>query len=364
MAKRDFYEVLGVKENASPDQIKKAFRALAKRYHPDANRDDPSAESRFKEANEAYEVLSDPKKRSQYDTMRKYGAYGMPGGGGGFPGGGYGPPPGGGGRVDPSEMFGGGQWQTFSGGGGLSDLFEQLFGGRSGPMGPSPGDDIQVALEIPASTAKKGGPITFTAPRRGPCPTCKGSGAAPGTSPETCPACKGRGTVAENRGSFSFSRTCPRCFGRGRIVTTPCPDCHGEGEKVVDKTFRVTIAPGSTDGTTLRLRGQGSPGDAGMPPGDLIVELRVPPDEFLRREGLDVVCTVELKPEQLKKGAKVKVRTREGKKAIVTVPPDTPSGTRLRLPGLGYALDGHRGDQIVEVVETEPVAEAGDYSTR
>jgi molecular chaperone DnaJ len=156
MAKKDFYEVLGVKDNATPDEIKKAFRSLAKRYHPDANRNDPSAESRFKEANEAYEVLSDPKKRAQYDTMRKYGAYGMPGGGGGFPGGGYGPPPGGGGYVDPSEMFGGGQWQTFSGGGGLSDLFEQLFGGRSGPMGPSPGDDIQVALEIPASTAKKG----------------------------------------------------------------------------------------------------------------------------------------------------------------------------------------------------------------
>jgi molecular chaperone DnaJ len=160
--------------------------------------------------------------------------------------------------------------------------------------------------------------------------------------------------VAENRGQFSFSRTCPRCFGRGKIISDPCPDCRGEGERVIDKTFRIRIKPDTADGTTLRLRGQGAPGEGGMPPGDLIVEIRVPENAFLRREGLDVVCTIELTSEQMQKGARVKVKTREGRKAIVTVPPGTAGGTRLRLPGLGYAMDGKRGDQIVEVHEVEP----------
>lgn len=376
MAKRDFYEVLGVQDNATPDEIKRAFRRLAKRYHPDANRNDPSAEGRFKEANEAYEVLSDPKKRAQYDQMKKYGAFGgYPGGGGyggpypggypggpfpGGPGGGYpGGFPGGGfpgGPGGAEDLFGGG---GFSFGGSLADIFEQLFGGMGGRArgGPAGGGDIEVALNVPLETARRGGYATFTVSRHGACPDCHGSGAAAGTSPVPCPVCKGRGRVAQDRGGFSVSRTCPRCFGRGRIVEKPCPACGGQGDRAVPQKLRVRIPKDSRDGQLLRLKGQGEPGEDGHPPGDLIVELRVSGEEpFLRREGLDVVCTVQLSAAQATRGVKVKVKTREGKKAVVTVPAGAQDGQRLRLPGLGYAVGGKRGDQIVELRVAEETA--------
>jgi molecular chaperone DnaJ len=372
MAKRDFYEVLGVPDSAAPGDIKKAFRRLAKRYHPDANRDDPSAEGRFKEANEAYEVLSDPQKRAQYDQMKKYGAFGgYPGAGGyggpfpgGYPGGGHpGGYPGGfpgggfpGGAGDASDPFGGG---GFSFGGGLADIFEQLFGGAAGRArrGPAGGEDIEVTLNVPVETARRGGRATFSVSRHGACPDCHGTGAAAGTSAATCPACNGRGRVAQDRGGFSVSRTCPRCFGRGRIVEKPCPACGGRGERAVTQKLRVGIPKDSRDGQLLRLKGQGEPGEDGRPPGNLIVELRVSGEEpFLRREGLDVACTVRLTAAQAARGVKVKVKTREGKKALVTVPPGAQDGQRLRLPGLGYAMEGRRGDQIVvlEVRDAEP----------
>jgi molecular chaperone DnaJ len=348
MPKRDYYDILGVKETASQDEIKKAFRSLAKRYHPDANKNDPGAETKFKEANEAYEFLGDPKKRAQYDQMRQYGAF--PGVEGyGFPSGGW---AGRGGTIDLSELFGEGG--RFGGmGGGFGDLFERLFGGGGLGRASEVGEDIRVTLEVPARVAQKGGNATFPVMRLGPCPSCGGSGSAPGSRPVQCSMCDGRGRVTQSRGQFSVSRTCPRCLGRGRTVSTPCPDCRGAGQRSSELKIRVRIPAGSQDGQVLRIKGYGEPGDEEFPPGDLLVELRVSGEPFFRREGLDVMCSIELTKEQMARGAKVKVRTREGKKALVTVPAGTPEGTRLRLPGLGYALGGKRGDQIVEVREAQ-----------
>ncbi len=364
MANRNLYDTLGVKQNASPAEIKKAFRALAKRYHPDANRNDPSAETRFKEVNEAYEVLRDEKKRAQYDQMLKYGAYGgnargggyrpagggHPGGGfpGGFPGGGPG-----GGTFRMEDLFGGG-----ADAGGFGDLFERIFG-RGGMRQPE-SRDIRARMNVPAGLAESGGSARFTVEREGPCGTCKGNGAAPGTAADSCPACGGQGRIVQNRGGFSVSRTCPNCFGSGHIIVTPCPACGGSGSGPVRKNIKVTIPPGTRDGSELRLRGLGQPAEAGQPAGDLILELHVdgqPP--FFRREGLDVVCTVRLTPAQLEKGAGVKVRTLDGKKVLVRVPAGTESGARLRLPGLGHTERDSQGDQIVEILGTSPRAKGG-----
>jgi molecular chaperone DnaJ len=282
MAKRDYYEVLGVAENATQDQIKKAFRTLAKKYHPDANRNDPSAEARFKEAGEAFDVLGDPTKRQQYDQMKRYGGRpgGFPGGGfpGGFPGGGFpdgfpGGPDGGtfrGQTIDLSDLFGGG------GGRGMGDIFEHLFGGRFRQAEePEAERDIEVALDVPAKVAEKGGFAKFAVQRRGPCRTCDGSGAAPGHPPKDCSTCGGRGTVVQNRGGFSVSRTCPACYGRGQVIDKPCPACHGEGLRFDERRLRVKIPAGARPGQKLRLRGQGHAGSAGEPAGDLIVTLNV-----------------------------------------------------------------------------------------
>jgi len=281
MAKRDYYEVLGVAENATPDQVKKAFRTLAKKYHPDANRNDPSAESRFKEAGEAFEVLSDPEKRQQYDRMKRYGA-GLSGrggfSGGGFPEGSEGFDPGtfrsGGFRgetIDLSDLFSGG------GGRGTGDIFEHLFGGRQQQAEPEPNRDIEVSLNVPAHVAAKGGFARFSVRRHAACRTCDGTGAAPGQSAVTCKTCSGRGSVVQNRGGFSVSRTCPRCLGRGKVIEKPCPACEGEGMRYDERKLRVKIPATASNGQKLRLRGQGHAGLEGGPAGDLIVTLLVLP---------------------------------------------------------------------------------------
>jgi len=349
---KNFYDILGIKEDASQADIKKAFRSLAKRYHPDANPNDPTAEARFKEANEAYEVLGDEQKRARYDQVRKYGGpfpgtgagYGAPPGGypGGHPGGGF---PGGG-AFRMEDLFGGGGFE----GGGLGDIFERIFGGRAAERESR---DIHARMNVPAELAGTGGSAQFTVQREGRCVTCGGSGAAPGSTPKTCATCQGRGRLVQNRGGFSVSRTCPSCFGRGQIIETPCPTCGGSGAGPETKTIRVTIPPGTKNGDQLRLRGQGQLPEGGQPAGDLILELLVEGERpFLRREGLDVVCTVSLTPDQLAKGAGVKVRTKDGKKVLVRIPAGTEPGARMRLSGLGYAEGGKTGDQIVEVRES------------
>jgi len=269
MATRNYYEILGVPENATAAQVKKAFRALAKKHHPDANRSDPHAEARFKELNEAHEVLSDPQKRARYDQVRRYGE--APGGGGfggaGYPGGGFE-------TIDLGDLFGG----AGGGAGDFGSLFERIFGGGlSEDFNPRGGGDIEVSLDVPEDVARKGGFARFSVRRHGPCDRCGGSGGEPGSGPSTCPVCRGQGHVTQSRGSFSVSRTCPRCLGRGRVITRPCPKCEGRGRQLRDQALRVRIPAGSRTGQTLRLRGQGHGGGPGEPTGDLLVNLRVRP---------------------------------------------------------------------------------------
>lgn len=280
MAPRDYYEVLGVPEAASADDIKKAFRRLARKHHPDVNRGDAKAEARFKELNEAHEVLSDPEKRARYDQLRRYGpgAYresgGTPGAPGGF--GGFGAPGGGTFRGAPADLE---ELLRGAGGmGGFGSLFEQLFGGGRGGMNgdPEAGEDIEVTIDVPAAVAEKGGFARFPVTRYGPCDDCQGTGAAPGTKPTTCPVCHGEGHTVQNLGNFSVRRTCPRCFGRGLLVERPCPACHGDGTRLAEKRLRVRIPPHARTGDRLRLRGQGHAGGPGQPTGDLYVTLRVP----------------------------------------------------------------------------------------
>ena len=344
MAAKDFYQILGVPKDADPGAIKKAYRKLARKYHPDTNPDDATAEERFKEISEAYRVISDPEKRKQYDAMRTAGA-----------GAGFGSGPGGFGFGQGA----GGEWQTIdledlAGGEGLGfgDLFSAIFGGRRG-RGAAPrahkGADRRVEVQVQFAVAARGGEIELRVPLEVECPRCEGKGAEPGTPVETCPQCGGSGSVSLVQGGFAVQRPCPRCYGRGTLIQEPCLKCRGEGSVTEHKRVKVRRPPATEDGERIRLRGKGEPGPAGGPPGDLILTVRVKPDRFFRREGLDLHCTVPITIVQSMLGAKIRVRTIHGKKAEVRVPPGTQSGTRLRLKGLGLERDGRKGDQYVEI---------------
>ncbi len=340
-ATKDFYKILGVAENASNEEIKKAYRKLAKQYHPDANPNDPAAAERFKEISEAYSVLSDSKRRSQYDQMRKFGGLG------GF-------------RPSGGASSGGGFTETFTfedlgGLGGLGDLFGSIFdfGRRRGAAGrssaPQRGRDVEYAVEVPFKTAVRGGKISITVPLTDSCPTCGGNGAAPGTTPTTCPECKGTGMVTFGQGGFAVTRPCPACYGRGTIATTPCPTCEGQGQVRTQRQLQVNVPPGVDTGSKLRLSGQGETGTAGGPRGDLLITFRVKPDRFFTREGLDLVCTVPINIVQATLGSKVRVRTVDDKHVVLKIPPGTQPGARFRIRGQGVRKDGRTGDQIVRV---------------
>ncbi len=344
---KDLYKLLGVAENASADEIKKAYRKLAKKYHPDANPNDASAADRFKEISEAYSVISDADKRKQYDQMRKFGAFG----GFGAPGGGRGP----GARPGPSTgATGGFSFEDLSGGG-IGDIFSSIFdfgkrrgaGGRQ--QGPQRGQTIEYAVEVPFTVAARGGKLTITIPVNETCPTCTGSGAAPGTAPTTCPECRGSGSVTFGQGGFAVSRPCPACYGRGTIPTDPCPTCHGQGHVRQQKQIQITVPAGVDTGSKLRLSGQGEPGAAGGARGDLIVTFRVQPHRFFSREGLDVHCTVPINLAQATLGSRIRVKTVDGKQVVLRIPPGTQSGTRFRVKGQGIEKEGQRGDQFVRV---------------
>jgi molecular chaperone DnaJ len=345
---KDFYRVLGVAENASADEIKKAYRKLAKQYHPDANPNDTAASERFKEVSEAYSVLSDDDKRKQYDQMRKLGAFG---GMGGF-------------RPGAGRPGGAGGTQTFTfddldiGGGGLGDIFSSIFGrgagagpGRPGaqPGGPQRGENIEYAVEIPFRTAVRGGKVTIQVPVTEDCPTCHGSGAAPGATVSTCPECQGRGTVTFGAGSFGVSRPCPMCGGKGKVPSEPCPTCAGNGQVRRQRAVNVTVPAGVDNGSKIRLAGQGERGAAGGQPGDLVLTFRVEPDAFFSRDGLDVECTIHVNLAQAVLGSKVKVRTVDGQFVVLKVPPGTQPGRRFRIKGMGVEKSGRRGDQFVKV---------------
>jgi molecular chaperone DnaJ len=345
---KDFYRVLGVAENASQDEIKKAYRKLAKQYHPDAHPNDNAAAERFKEISEAYSVLSDEDKRKQYDQMRKFGGLG---GLGGFRPGAARP----GGAGGPNQ-----QTFTFDDisdlGGGLGDLFGSIFDfgkrGRAGarPGGPERGENIEYAVEIPFRTAVRGGKVTLQVPVTEDCPTCRGSGGAPGATINTCPECQGKGTVTFGGGStFGVTRPCPMCGGKGKVPSEPCPTCSGAGKVRRQRAVNVTVPAGVDNGSKIRLAGQGEPGAAGGPPGDLVLTFRVEADTFFTRDGLNVECTIHVNLAQAVLGSKVKVRTVDGQYVVLKVPPGTQPGRKFRIKGMGVEKAGRRGDQMVKV---------------
>ena len=347
---KDFYSVLGVSSTATQDEIKKAYRKLAKKHHPDANANDTKAAERFKEISEANNVLGDPEKRKQYDEMRRLGAF--DGGFGGF-GGGRSRSSGSGARAGNAPNI---NFQDFDIGGlgGLGDLFSSMFGGgeaRQGarPRGPEKGQTVEATLDIPFRTAARGGKVPIELEVSEECPTCRGTGAAPGAQLKICPNCDGRGVVSFGQGGFAVNRPCPVCLGRGQVPTEPCPTCHGSGELRVKRKVLINVPSGVDTGSKIRLKGQGGKGNANGPPGDLVITFNVKPDKFYKRDGLDVIATVPLNIAQATLGTKISVRTLDGKKVAIKIPAGTPSGKRFRVRGQGIEKAEKKGDLIVEV---------------
>jgi molecular chaperone DnaJ len=337
-AQRDYYQLLGVAETASTDEIKKAFRRLAKQHHPDRNPNNPQAAERFKEINEAHDVLSDPEKRKKYDTLRRYGA---------FAGAGGGPrrressrgasAPDGDVDFDISDL------------GGLGDLFSSIFGrGRAGER-EAEAEEIETSITIPFRVAALGGSVPITLAMSEVCPTCGGNGAAKGATISTCPECKGRGTVSFGQGGFAVNRPCPVCRGKGTVPSQRCPTCQGSGEVRVEKRVTVEIPPGVEDGARLRLKNQGPKGR-----GDLIVQIQIAPDRFFRREGLDVIGVVPINLAQALLGSRIKVKSLDGKRVVLKIPPGTQHGQKFRIAGHGIEKNGRRGDMYVETHVTLP----------
>ncbi len=351
---KDFYAVLGVPSTATQDEIKKAYRKLAKKTHPDANANDPKAAERFKEISEANNVLGDVEKRKQYDEMRRLGAFSGFGsggfGGGASPRGGYSQ------RSSPGAGAGGNvNFQDFDIGGlgGLGDLFGSIFGGQgrsqARPSGPQRGQNIETSLEIPFRTAARGGKVPVDLEVNEECGTCHGSGAAPGATMKVCPECSGRGVVSFGQGGFAVNRPCPMCLGRGQVPSQPCPTCNGAGEVRTRKKVLITVPPGVDSGSRIRLKGQGGKGSSNGPAGDLLITFTVLPDKFYRREGLDVIATIPINIAQATLGSKVSVTTLDGKKVLIKIPQGTPSGKRFRVRNQGMHKGSQSGDLIVEV---------------
>ena len=357
MAYKDYYKILGVTEGATADEIKKAYRKLAKQYHPDANPGDRTAADKFKEINEANEILSDNKKRKQYDDMKRFAGAGYRGfRGSGGPGG-----PQGFNINDIFSQFGGGGGPggaTFTTGdlggfGGLGDIFSNLFdrGGRFRQQryGPQKGQDLLAEVEVPFETATKGGSTVISVTKSENCERCGGSGAEPGSQVTKCPRCGGRGMIAQSQGGFAVSRPCPQCYGRGEVVSQPCANCAGTGQAQRTRRLSVKIPPGIEDGRKIRLRGQGEAGTGGGQPGDLIIKIKVRGDRFFKRKGLNVYCDIKINLTQAVLGTKIKVRTLNDKHAILKIPPGTQPGTTFKLTGMGIKGDGRQGDQFVTV---------------
>ena len=351
---KDYYQILGVAETASADEIKRAYRKLAKQYHPDANPNDASAADRFKEVGEAYGVLSDSTKRAQYDQMRKMGPFG------GFRAGGPGAGPGGMGAQGFEFDLG-----DISAMGGLGDLFSSMFDfgrrgrPRGGPSAPQRGQNVEYTVEVPLAMAARGGRLNVSIPMSQSCAVCGGSGAKPGTGMVTCPECGGTGNVAFGQGGFAVTRPCPNCYGRGQVPSDPCRNCGGSGTVREQKDVALRVPAGVDTGSKLRLSGQGER-VAGGPPGDLLITFRVPPDPFFTREGLDLHCTIPINVAQATLGSKVRVRTVDNRKVTLSIPPGTQSETKFRIPSQGIEKGGQRGDQYVKVKVSVPEQLGGE----
>ncbi|MFF5200909.1 molecular chaperone DnaJ [Micromonospora parva] len=344
---KDFYAVLGVDKAASADDIKKAYRKVARESHPDHNPGDPKAEERFKAASEAYNVLSDSGRRREYDEMRSLfgsGAFRRNARGGGQPGGM---------PFDVSDMFGGGGGgDRRFGGAGFQDLFSSIFsggqaGGQAAPRGPARGRDVETEVALDFGDAVRGVTLPLTLRAPGVCDTCHGNGAKPGTQPQTCPVCHGAGVTTRNQGSFSFSEPCRNCQGVGTVVEEKCPECHGSGGVTKTRTMNVRFPAGVADGQRIRLAGRGEPGERGGPAGDLFVHVKVRPDELFGRTGDDVTLTVPVTFAEAVLGTDLRVPTLDGA-VTLRVPPGTPSGRVLRARGKGVVRrDGQAGDLLV-----------------
>jgi len=320
----DLYKVLGVPKGASDEEIKKAYRKLARKYHPDRNPDDPKAEEKFKEVQGAYDTLSDPEKRKQYEAGGMFGGFGGPGGGGAGPFGGAGGPAGG---FDLGDILG----SVFSRG-----------GGRAQPQ-QARGRDLETEVSLSFDQAVHGAQVQVTVPKAERCPTCHGSGAKPGTSPTVCPRCEGRGIDAQSQGFFSISQPCPQCGGLGQIIEDPCPTCDGSGLTQQSKRYKVKIPAGVKNGARIRLAGKGEAGQRGGPPGDLFVVTRVASSPvFKRLDGGNLEVTVPITIAEALRGATIEVPTLEGTKKI-KVGPGTKHGSLQRLKGEGAPKPRGRG---------------------
>ena len=340
--KRDFYEVLGVKKGASEDELKKAYRKLAKENHPDLHPGDKECEARFKEINEAYEVLSDPDKRAKYDQFGHA-------------------------AFDPSQGFGGGGFGGFEGFGGFGDIFSDIFGGGFGfgggggrnPNAPRKGDNLRATVNIKFEEAAFGVKKEVFVAKIEQCPDCKGTGCAEGTTAEVCPDCKGTGTVMSTKrtpfGMVQSSEQCPKCKGRGKIIHSPCKTCRGMGSVRRQHKVTVSVPAGIDDGQTISLRGQGNAGLNGGPAGDLLITVLVQPHARFERDGASILLDQEVSFAQAALGAEVEVPTLDGKVKL-NIPEGTQTGTTFRLKGKGipFLRSGGRGDQFVTVKVTVP----------
>jgi molecular chaperone DnaJ len=337
MAKRDFYEILGVAKGASEEEIKKSYRKLAMKYHPDRNPDNKEAEEKFKEVKEAYEMLTNPEKREAYDRYGHAGVDPNMGGGGGF----------GGGAGGFGDAFG--------------DIFGDIFGGgRGGRSAGGPqvyrGADLRYNLEITLEQAANGFDTTIRVPSWDKCDTCHGSGAKPGTQPVTCTTCAGHGQVRMQQGFFSIQQTCPKCHGSGKMIPEPCPSCSGAGRIKRNKTLEVKIPAGIDNGMRIRSTGNGEPGTNGGPSGDLYVEIHIKPHAVFQREGDDLHCEMPISFTKAAIGGEIEVPTLTGKVSF-TVPEGTQTGKTFRLKGKGIkgVRSGYAGDLFCHMIVETPV---------
>ncbi|RYY01134.1 MAG: molecular chaperone DnaJ [Gammaproteobacteria bacterium] len=332
MAKRDYYEVLGVEKGVDAGDLKKAYRREAMKHHPDRNPDDPKAEEKFKEANEAYEVLSDDQKRAAYDRFGHAGVDGQSGMGGG-------------GGSNFSDIFG--------------DVFGDIFGGGGGGRrgGPARGSDLRYNLELKLEEAVKGTTTQIKVPTLVSCKTCSGSGAKAGSKPVTCTTCGGHGQVRMQQGFFSVQQTCPNCRGRGTIISDPCKSCHGQGRVEETKTLSVKVPAGVDTGDRIRLTGEGEAGEAGGPSGDLYVQVHVRDHEIFKREGADLYCEVPIDFVDAALGGELEVPTLDGRVKL-KVPAETQTGKLFKLRGKGVTpvRGGGVGDLLCRVVVETPVS--------
>ncbi|TDQ55263.1 molecular chaperone DnaJ [Actinorugispora endophytica] len=346
---KDYYKVLGVSKTATADEVKASYRKLARRYHPDANKGDSAAEDRFKEISEAYSVLSDEKRRKEYDDARSlFGGSYRPGGGGGV------------GDFNLGDLFGQGAPGGAGGGGGggerLTDLFGGLFGGRGRTATQSRrGADLETETKLTFAEAANGATRSFNLTTEVSCPTCRGSGAKPGTTPRVCSKCSGTGHENKNLGGFSLSEPCSLCKGRGFLVDDPCTTCKGSGNTKSTRTVQARIPAGVSDGQKIRIKGKGEPGERGGPAGDLFVVVKVQPHPVFGRSADNLTITVPVTFPEAVLGADVRVPTMNGFPVTVKIPPGTPSGRTLRVRGKGATRrDGTVGDLLVTVEVAVP----------